>query len=203
MPTTLPPRIIAFGSSTILGRMDAAYGGFVARLRAHHEAQATKNIVYNLGIWGDTILGMINRISEVKIRKPHLIILYLGFNDIVRTGAGNALQSKPLDESLSEVQSLLNLLKDIAPVIFITGFPFDDSKTTPYLKGDSYYRLDDAKIYTEKLITLCSNAGIKVLDLFHNWPNDPSLLDSDGLHANTAGHEEIFNKLIEFLDILL
>ena len=81
----LPHRIVAFGASSIHGVGDPEGGGFVGRLRAWHESQHEKNLVFNLGVPGDMTAGMLTRfIPEVKFRSPDLILFYFGLNDVRR-----------------------------------------------------------------------------------------------------------------------
>ena len=104
---TIPKRIVAFGSSSVHGTGDSESGGFINRFRLWHESENPKNKVYNLGIWGETTDQLIARIvDEAVARRPHLILIYPGFNDIRREGSSESPNS--IDDSRASFPSAVS-----------------------------------------------------------------------------------------------
>ncbi len=198
-----PRRIVALGSSSIHGRGDSELGGFIHRLRLWHEAQGPRNFVYQLGIFGETTDRLIQRLSiEAGARRPHLIILYPGFNDIRREGAESSENAVSIEDYSSSMAALVESALKISPTLMLTGFPFDEAKTRPYLSSDWYYLRSDAARYTDVLRQVCAERSCLVLDCFANWGSDDisDLLAEDGLHCNPKGHERLYRELREFLE---
>jgi lysophospholipase L1-like esterase len=191
-------RIVVIGSSTVHGRADYRHGGFVQHLRLWHEGRDPKNLVYNLGIWGETTDSLIARLPvEVSIRRPHLIIIYPGLNDTRRVGSRDAENEISIDVYERSVSQLIKSSLDIAPTLVISAFPFNEARTTPYGSSDWYYLRQDAARYIARLKDICAKQGAFYLDIFDRWTDvdmDP-LLFEDGLHCNERGHEKLFAEV--------
>ncbi|QDU43054.1 GDSL-like Lipase/Acylhydrolase [Symmachiella dynata] len=198
-----PRRIVALGSSSIHGRGDFELGGFIHRLRIWHEAQSPRNFVYQLGIFGESTESLIARLPmEAGVRRPHLLILYPGFNDIRREGAESSENAVSIEEFRNSMAALVECSLKISPTLMLTGFPFEEAKTTPYLGSDWYYLRADAARYTDVLRQVCEERSCPILDYFKNWDSEKlsNLLADDGLHCNPTGHEKLYRELREFLE---
>lgn len=198
----IPKRIVFAGSSSIHGRGDIELGGFVHRFRLWHEANSSKHFVYELGVFGESTDSLVSRlVAEASLRKPHLIVLYPGFNDIRRDGGVNAENVSTQNVFKSSMTSLISKAKSVAPVLMMTGFPFDETRTTPYPGTKSYYLQEDAEVYTQIFRLVCKEAEVPTLDYFALWSSKKSggLLAEDGLHANAAGHQLLFEQLRDYL----
>ncbi len=199
----IPKRIVFAGSSSIHGRGDTAAGGFVHRFRLWHESRSPRHFVYELGIFGESTASLLSRVgAEASIRRPHLIALYPGFNDIRRDGGvARACAASPAEFGAA-MTSLIAEQKAIAPVLVMTGFPFDETRTCPYQGTQSFYLRKDAGIFTDVLRSVCEAHDVPVLDYYALWsstePGD--LLAEDGLHANPAGHQLLFEQLRDFIE---
>jgi lysophospholipase L1-like esterase len=199
----IPTRIICIGASSIQGRVDPKGGGWVGRLRKWHESNARHNVVYNLGIGGNTTRDLLKRlIPECKPRMPELIIFSLGLNDCRRIGSRNAPNDTPQSGYPLKIKKLIRQAKTLADVIFVGVYPIDDDKTTPIpWDNDKFYLLKDA----EKYEALCKKAvlsqNIPYLDIWSDWVQKDykKFLFEDGLHANNKGHEAIFQSVKIFL----
>jgi len=198
----IPKRIAFFGSSSVHGYGDTEMGGFVHRFRLWHEGQRPGNIVYQLGVFGETTASLTARIAaEGRPRRPHLIVLYPGFNDLRKKGGPEGENLVSLVEYQELVTQLLKAAIEIAPTIVMTGLPFDDSKTTP-LKGTKLFYLScEAERYTEKVREACRESQVPVLDCFLLWQslNRNTLLAEDGLHASPDGHRVLFEQVRDFI----
>lgn len=198
----LPKRIVAFGSSSLYGRVDPEGGGYIGRLRRWHESEDIHNAVFNLGISGDTTTGILKRlVSEASVRRPNLILITTGLNDTRRVGSKNASITTPVKQFKKNVEELITQARSLAKVIFISVYPIDDRRTTPLIGTDYYYLLKDAKEYAKITKRICKSGRIPYLDIFNEWLKIDYLpyLYEDGLHANARGHQEIFHRLKNFL----
>jgi lysophospholipase L1-like esterase len=197
----LPHRIIAFGSSSVYGRGDPVGGGFIGRLRAWHEPQDQKNLVYNLGVGGDTSEGMLQRfLSECAFRRPDLILLYPGLNDTRRTGSKIAENSVLIEKFRENIEKLIEYSLKLAPTIFISSFPPDESRTTPFQSNWCYLHSDAAE-YSKACQEICNSRSVPYFPLFESWSKGVDLLkiSVDGLHAGPEGHQKLFEELRDFL----
>ncbi|MCO6043927.1 GDSL-type esterase/lipase family protein [Aeoliella sp. ICT_H6.2] len=189
-----PKRIAFFGSSSIYGTADDEAGGFVNRFRLWYESIDNRHRVYNLGIWGEQTRSLIDRIApEAARRRPHLIMVYPGFNDCRRQGFAEAPNAVPLPRFREAMQELISNAQAITETVVMTGYPFDESRTSPYLDTDSHYLLRDAEDYSSALVAVARRCQAGVLDLFTQLQcvDMNSLLAPDGLHCNAQGHEKL------------
>lgn len=196
----LPKTIVFLGASTCFGIGDPIGGGFAGRFKTWYENAAEEQEiykVYNLGIPGDGINDMLDRISEVQKRKPGLVILHPGCNDIMREfglqadfKTGYEIYSSSLDELLVEIQKLSN-------IIVISQLPIDQLRTTPVYWAEHYYQESDVIRLAKLTGSKCRELGISYIDLFSDWESKEYklFLSEDGLHPNENGHEYIFQKI--------
>jgi lysophospholipase L1-like esterase len=94
---------------------------------------------------------------------------------------------------------LLDISKQLCPVIFVGMVPIDDSKM-PF-QDCLYYSHADQYRYKEATKLACQLRGIPYLDIFDKWINRGSdwwrsRLISDGLHPNVAGYQSLFEDVI-------
>jgi len=99
--------------------------------------------------------------------------------------------------------SLITRAQAVAPVLMLSGFPFDETRTSPYAGTESFYLLADAEVYTELLRSVCRESSVPLLDYFALWSarDTANLLAEDGLHANAAGHQLLFEQLRDFFTV--
>lgn len=117
----LPQRIVAFGGSNLFGFFDPQGGGFIGRLKTYHESKNLDNMVFNLGISGETSTGMLKRLlPEAIVRKPDLIIVATGVNDARRLGSKTEKITTLLAHFKKNVQKIINQAKSLSDVIFLS-----------------------------------------------------------------------------------
>jgi lysophospholipase L1-like esterase len=195
----LPRKIVAIGASTCFGKGDSLGGGFIGRFKQWYENddEVGGNSVYNLGIPGDTVVGMLKRIKEVEIRKPQLIILHTGCNDCLREGSREAENRTDIKKYKRTLVNLLKKLKLISKVIIVSTFPVDELRTRPVEWADHYYLNEDIRSYSNVTANIATKLEIPLIDIMNDWLDKEYVLFlySDGLHANANGHEYIFLKL--------
>lgn len=198
----IPQRIVVIGASTVYGRVDIEGGGWVGRLRRWHEQQDRKNAVFNLGIGGDTSEGFLRRLKvEVSPRRPDLILVSGGLNDIKRVSNKTAPVTIPLPQSQQNIREIIKEGRKLTEVIFISVHPIDESRTSPVSWENSHYLSVDVRQYSDATKEICETEKIPYIDIFNEWMkiNYMPLLADDGLHPNSHGHQKIFEAVREFL----
>lgn len=198
----IPKRIVFAGSSSIHGRGDTELGEFVHRFRLWHESCDPKHFVYELGVFGESTESLTSRlVAEATVRRSNLIALYPGFNDIRRDDGLKSENASPQNAFKVAMASLISEAKSVAPVLMMTGFPFDETRTTPYQGTKSFYLREDAEAYSQIIRSVCRETEVPILDYFTLWSSKDrgDLLAEDGLHANPAGHQLLFEQLRDFI----
>ena len=199
----LPQRIIAIGASIVFGRVDPEHGGFVGRLKSLHEKKFTPNAVFNLGISSQTSTMLLKRLCvETSVRKPDLIIVSVGLNDLKRQGSLKNSSETSIKKFSQNIQNIIRQSKKICNVMFVSLTPVDERKTTPLLyQKKSYILLDDIKKYADATKNICKKEKIPYLDILNKWMKRDyqGFLYKDGMHPNSLGHKDIFLELQSFL----
>lgn len=198
---TIPKRIVVLGSSSVYGTGDPT-GGFVAKLRTWSEAKNSQNLVYNLGVWGDTTENMIARLkTELQPRRPQLTILYPGLNDIRRVGSSSADNHLSIRSYETLITEMLTTTSAHSQVLVMSAIPFDEKRTTPYAQSDWYYLIEDAQHYMQVLENTCVRTKVQFLNVFKRWASekDFAYLAPDGLHPSVIGHERLFSEVRDYL----
>lgn len=146
--------------------------------------------IINRGIAGDTATYILDRIGEVISKKPSIVILNAGSNDLVRTKLSH-------DEIVKNILKIKYLLEEGIPnvVVYILSLP-------PVLRDHEVTNMDYMKHRTNDDI----NTINEELDLYTNLVDTHSLLvdsdgnldvnyTTDGLHLNDLGYK-VFSKVI-------
>jgi len=194
----VPKKIVAIGASSCEGKVDIEGGGFVGRLKRWHESIDQHNSVYNLGISGDTTPGMIKRLAvEAPPRRPDLILIQCGINDVIREGSKTAQTRYSFEDIRESITLLITYARAMAPVVFVSVYPIDESRTTPCSWRPINYLLADAREHARITKEVCGQLKIPYVDIFDAWIAGDYLpyLHTDGLHANSTGHERIFRAI--------
>lgn len=146
--------------------------------------------IINRGIAGDTATYILDRIDEVISKKPSIVILNAGSNDLVRTKLSH-------DEIVKNILKIKYLLEEGIPnvVVYILSLP-------PVLRDHEVTNMDYMKHRTNDDI----NTINEELDLYTNLVDTHSLLvdsdgnldvnyTTDGIHLNDLGYK-VFSKVI-------
>ncbi|MGB7417227.1 MAG: GDSL-type esterase/lipase family protein, partial [Thermosynechococcaceae cyanobacterium] len=129
-----PLKVIALGDSLIYGFGDPVGGGWVDRLRRQW-MQAEGPILYNLGVRGDTVRHVAQRLEsefrhrgELRHQVPDRIILSVGVNDSARLGRPDGRNMTPFPEFQTRLADLLDRASQLCPVSFVGMVPVDEAK---------------------------------------------------------------------------
>lgn len=192
--------IIVFGDSIACGQNDPR-GGWVEYLRQ----SLNKDLVYNLGIDGETTTGLVNRLEkEIKPRLSeddlNIVVMAIGVND----SAWNHQQNDcwiPLEQFKSNLLQLVKQAKNYTQKIILVGpAPVDQVKVDPVpWHPELSYKTDLVKQYSQAMKAVSVQVKVKFVDLFNRLPPNYLQTLDDGLHPNHAGHQKIFTLVQNFI----
>jgi lysophospholipase L1-like esterase len=203
-----PLRIIALGDSLVYGYGDPEAGGWVERLRRRWMYSNANHVLYNLGIRGDRVCQVQERLEqefryrgELRNKCPDLIILSVGVNDTPRLGGPTAKNLTDFQEFQQDITDLLERAINLCPVIFVGMVPTDQAKM-PFLDCFYFNHIDQFR-YKQATKEACLKRNIPYLDIFDLWMSRGedwvrSQLSDDGLHPNVRGYQSLFDDVINW-----
>lgn len=132
---------------------------------------------------------------------------------IVNVGGNNAKAENEPDNFVSTIEEyseqmtkLLDMLKECSTRVIAVGSGYyDESKTypkpSPLTGGKSYFTNERSKKFQQRFKELCKERGITFIEV---GVDEKAWIDKyvyiDGLHANSAGHELISQKILKELE---
>ncbi len=189
--------ICVFGASITWGAYDYDKGGWVERLKI---ALFDEDIfVYNCGRSGNRIDHLIKRIkNEFLARKSNSkgnkIIISIGANDCSVQDGKTRTSLEDYNKGLEKVYLIC---KELADEVIFTGLTkVDESRTTPVSWVDVHYLQKNVEEYNEAIEYFCKQNKVKFIPLL-----DLDLDLEDGLHPDSKGHEKIFLRVKEYLEV--
>lgn len=190
--------ICIFGDSIAWGASDPL-GGWAGRLRSEFDGDAQSDaVVYNLGVCGDTSVGLTDRFTvECEARKPQVIVIAIGVNDSALLGE-NREASVALEEFGVNLYELIETAKLFTMEITLVGLTrVDESKTKPTpWATDWFYDNENISLYDEVIKKVAEVQGVK----YEAMNEVLELADlEDGLHPNSQGHEKMYLKIKEYI----
>ena len=203
MVMAIPRKLVALGDSGVFGWGDPLEGGWCERLRRHWMDLPGGPVLYNLGVRGDGLERLAARLAaevgcrgELRRQLPQGILLGVGLNDTARVGRADGRPQLEADGFLFGLQQLLRQALTIAPVHVIGLTPVDEA-AMPYAEV-LWYSQADIRRYEGLLEEACLEADVPFLPLLeglladHDWPQ---WLSSDGLHLNSEGHRQVYQRV--------
>lgn len=199
--------IMCLGDSITFGRGENPTIGWTGRLKKHFETEDFKE-VYNLGIPGDTSIGLKDRIdvelrNRVKYKREEdkfIIIISIGINDTKGTNTSENVQvsKKEYSENLNYI--IHTAKKYSENIVLLSQTPLDENLTMPIEKV-KYYSNKKVQEYNEIIKKLSEEENC----LFCDVGNDLKLknyieLLYDGIHPNSKGYNEMFKFIKEYLE---
>lgn len=211
--TVQPLKIVALGDSLVYGFGDPEGGGWIERLRRRWmQFDHTGHVLYNLGVRGDGVQQVIQRLDvefrhrgELRNRVPDGIILSVGANDSPRLGHPRGRNFTEFEVFERAIASLLDSAQQLCPVWFVGMVPVNEAKM-PFLDC-LYYNHADQYRYKEATRLACQSRQIPYLDLFDRWQAkgtawQQARLNWDGLHPNVAGYKAILEEVLNWSPIV-
>lgn len=166
--------IVFFGDSLIY------YGEFASLF--------PNKVVCNLGLRGDSLMGMKNRVEQVKLLKPRNVCLMAGINDVANYSV-KAFREKYellIKELKGQVPTVNLIIFSMLPVNNLSFSISCNNEMIAHCNGE--------------IASLCIIHGLYYVDLFTVYEQNgllPSWLTKDGLHLTLNGYNKWYNKLRE------
>jgi acyl-CoA thioesterase-1 len=180
--------VLAFGDSLYAGYGLAPNDGFVPELQAGLRAKGLDVTVHNAGVSGDTSaagLGRMTFVLDSLDRKPDLVLLGLGGNDMLRG-------LKP-EETAKNMAEMLDILKSRELPVVLTGMLAPPNMGPEY--GEAFNRIypDLAKQYGASLYPFFMQGVVGREDLRLE----------DGIHPNEKGIDVIVENIAPLVEAQL
>ena len=139
-------------------------------------------MVVNAGISGDTTSGGVSRLPKlISLHQPGILILELGGNDGLR---GTSL--KAIEKNLRD---MINSAQSVNITVLLIGVQLPPNYGALYTEGFENIFSGLAKEYSLDLI----QGTLKTMV-------NEGLMQSDGIHPNVLGHQQIENIIWERLN---
>ena len=203
MPLPIPKKLVVIGDSGVFGWGDPDQGGWCERLRRHWMELPDGPVIYNLGVRGDGLERVAARLPEEVARRgelrrqtPQGILLSVGLNDTARVGRPDGRHQLAPEGFLFGLEQLLPAALSIAPVMVLGLTPVLE-EAMPFA-GVLWYGMDTVRQYEALLEEACLEADVPFLPLLDGFledPHWPQWLASDGLHLNSEGHAQVYQRL--------
>lgn len=177
-------RLLVLGDSLTAGFGLPVGQGFVPQLEKALKARGAAVTALDAGVSGDTTSGALQRLDWALGDKPHIAIVELGANDMLR-GLDPELAKRNLD-------AILTKLKENNVVVLLAGM-----LAAPNL-GKDYAREFNA-IYP----ALSMKHGVALYPFFLDGvAGNAQLLLQDGMHPNERGVAEIVRRILPAVEAL-
>jgi lysophospholipase L1-like esterase len=210
MSLPIPRKLIVLGDSGVMGWGDPEEGGWCERLRRHWMGLPQGPVLYPLGVRGDGLERVAARLQqevscrgELRRQLPQGILLAVGLNDTARVGRPDGRPQLDADAFLFGVQQLLQQAKALAPVLVLGLTPVDEA-VMPYADV-LWYQLEQVRRYEGLLEEACLEADVPFLPLLEGLLQEPDWLQwlsSDGLHLNSEGHRQVYERVRQWPALL-
>lgn len=210
VPAAIPRKLIVLGDSGVYGWGDPLEGGWCERLRRHWMDLPVGPVLYPLGVRGDGLERVAGRLQtevrsrgELRRQQPQGILLAVGLNDTARVGRRDGRHQLDPEGFLFGLQRLLQQARTIAPVLMIGLSPVRE-EAMPFAEV-LWYQLEDVRRYEALLEEACMEAGVPFLPLLDDLladPRWPDWLHEDGLHLNSEGHRQLFERVRQWPALL-
>ena len=203
MPTAIPKKLIVLGDSGVYGWGDLEEGGWCERLRRHWMGLPGGPVLYPLGVRGDGLERVAARLDrevscrgELRRQQPHGILLAVGLNDTARVGRADGRPQLDAEGFLFGLQQILDRARLMAPVLMVGLTPVLE-EPMPYAEV-LWYSLEQVRRYEGLLEEACLDADVPFLPLLDALLEDPcwpQWLSSDGVHLNSEGHRQVYQRV--------
>lgn len=196
--------ILVFGDSIAYGKWDQQ-GGWVQRLREYVDAkynlieEPKSWLVYNLGIPGDLVIRLPERLSiELSQRKTIeeiIVIFAMGINDSCINNWMSGKQTAEI-EFKQAMRKAIEFAKQYGCKVYGIGLtPVNENKASERLFNNK-----DVQKFEKMLIDVYSEMNVPMLQIFDQLKEsgfEQYLIDA--VHPNSAGHQILFERVRDFL----
>ena len=179
------PLIVCFGDSLTAGYGTDPGESYPDFLQADLDSQGYKYRVVNAGVSGNTTKDGINRLASIVAMKAAIVIVEFGGND--------GLRGLPIEDSRSNLDTILATLKANGSKVVIAGI------TLPPNYGAGYIRQFD-----ETYTLLAKKYDLPLMPfLLKDVYNVPGMMQADETHATAAGNRIVAADVQKLITPLL
>jgi acyl-CoA thioesterase I len=179
------PVIVCFGDSLTAGHGVTAGQTYPDYLQRDLDSHGYSYHVVNKGIDGNTTKDGVDRLKDVLVLHPQIVVVEFGGNDGLR-GLPISVTRQNLDQIVS------TLLQDKVKVV-LAGI------TLPPNYGQDYIQQ-----FNETYATLARKYKVPLLSfLFKNVYGVPGSMQQDGIHATENGNQQVALNVLQLLQPLL
>ena len=175
--------ILFFGDSLTAGYGLELEEAFPALIQNRLDSLGLSYTTLNSGLSGETTAGGLNRLNWVLNQKVDVFVLELGAND--------GLRGIPLDQTSSNLQAIIDLVKkkNSETKIILAGMQIPPNMGPEYTK-------EFRKIFPD----LATKNNIPLIPfLLENVAGIPELNLEDGIHPTAEGHQLVMENIWEVL----
>lgn len=186
--TSTTKTILCFGDSITAGYgLDDSDDAYPALLQQKVDSLNLNYTVINSGVSGETSAGGKSRIDWVIQQTPAIFILELGAND--------GLRGVPLSETRSNLQSIIDVVREKSPetTIILAGMQLPPNMGQDYTTEFRQLYMDLTKKNDLEFIPF----------ILKDVGGMASLNQDDGSHPNVEGHKIVANTVWEVLKPLI
>ena len=201
-----PQKVVLIGDSLVYGFGDAEGGGWAERLRRRWmDPDNPGPILYNLGVRGDTVEQVLDRLEnefrlrgELRRQVPDQLVISVGLNDTARIGRTSGRLMTDEASFRQYIVELLDRARQLCPVYFVGMVPVNEA-AMPYADMLYFSRLDQVR-HKEITRQACAERDIPYLDIYHQWASQGeswcnARLCRDGIHPNALGHRTLLSDI--------
>lgn len=199
--------IICFGDSITYGNWDPE-GGWVGRLRKYLDTKSLSayqgedlysryyTLTYNLGIPGDTSLGLFARFENELVPRFNpdeetIILFAIGINDS-RFYPKENRHEVDIEDFKQNIWDMWEIARQYTQdVAFIGLTPVDEDRTNPlFWEQDAVYKNEYIEKYDYALREFCEGRNVPFINIFDKMKglNLHELME-DGIHPNSKCYE--------------
>ncbi len=179
------PKIVAFGDSLTAGLGVSRDQSYPGQLEKKIQALGYGYQVINAGVSGETTAGGVRRTEWILKSQPALVILELGAND--------ALRGQPLQQSYTNLETIITRLKEEGVSVILAGMKI------PLNYGEAY-----TQEFEGMYERLAAKLQVPLIPFFlEGVAAQRELNQGDGIHPTAEGYALVVENVWKVLKPLL
>ena len=195
---------ILIGDSITYGIGDYNNNGWASMFKNYilskDDTKECSNYVHIIGFPGATSKTILNRISYIYNAFQtddfkNTIILSIGVNDTQEFNGSNRVS---FEEYKANIGKIINYILNNNIDLIVLGLTRIESNEKFYWKPNKYYNNEVIIEYDRFLKDYCNSKNIKYISMSDVLESSDYI---DGLHPNNNGHNKIYNRLIESINL--
>lgn len=179
------PVIVAFGDSLTAGMGVDGAASYPAVLQRALNSKGYRYRVVNAGVSGDTSSTGLVRVASVLAYRPRVVILELGAND--------GLRGLPVETTRANLEQILTACRQSGARVVLAGMKLPPNYGPEYIEPFERMFVELAEKYD----------AARVPFLLEGVAAQPGLMQTDGLHPNSAGCRIVAANVLRALEPLL